>query len=90
MVEKKPEFKTGVTDSCIHPLTSCFAKSLYEIADVRTRTAMVDIQKKPTFVVFRMLDRQEAFEYVLRRRPAIFSRNNVDLYSRDLEKLEVL
>ncbi len=37
-----------------------------------------------------MLDRQEAFEYVLWRRPAIFSRNNVDLYSRDLEKVEVL
>ncbi len=43
MVEKKPEFKTWVTDSCINALTSCFAKSLYEIGDVRTRTSMVDI-----------------------------------------------
>jgi len=43
MVEEKPEFKTWVTNSRIHPLTPCFAKSLYEIGDVRTRTAMVDI-----------------------------------------------
>ncbi len=90
MVEKKPEFKTWVTDSCIHSLTPCFAESLYEIGDVRTRTPMIDIQKKPTFVVLGMLDRRQAFEYVLWRRPAIFSRNNVDLYSRDFEKLEVL
>jgi len=37
-----------------------------------------------------MFDRQETSEYVLWRRPAIFSRNNVDLYTGDLEKVEVL
>jgi hypothetical protein len=37
-----------------------------------------------------MLNRQKAFEYMLWRRPAIFSRNYVDLYSRDFEKFEVL
>ena len=90
MVEEKPEFKTRVTDRHFYSLTSRLAKCLYEIGDVWTYAPMVDVQKKPTFVVFRILDRQEAVEHVLWRRPAIFSRNNVDLYPRDLEKLEVL
>ncbi len=65
MVEKKPQFKAWVTDSCVHTLTPCFAKSLYEIGDVRTCTAMVDVYEKPSFVVFRVLDCQESFEYML-------------------------
>jgi len=65
MVEKKPEFKTWITDCSIYSLTSRFAKCPYEIGDVRACAAMVDVQKKPAFIVFRMLDRQKSVEHML-------------------------
>jgi hypothetical protein len=66
MVEKEPKFETRVTDRGVDSLTSCLTEGLYKIPDVGTSATVIDIQKKPAFIVFLVLKVQQPFEHVLR------------------------
>jgi hypothetical protein len=43
MVKKQPQFETRVANGSINALASRFPERLYQIRNVRARTAMVDI-----------------------------------------------